>query len=146
MSSVPRSIINILQEKIEAQDNDLSIMKNEISHLRREQTTQRDLIASLKSSAADASWAITSVRRTQDQTTGDVRALKRVQERHNETLFLVEEVMMTSAVDVQNQEKRWHSVQQDLAQLTVQVNEDRGKVQGLHRAVDRLTKGRGRRP
>jgi len=56
-----------MQEKLEAQQRDMAILKNDVVRLRRDLSAERDLVTSLRSHAADASWAIADVKRGQDQ-------------------------------------------------------------------------------
>lgn len=129
---------------MDAQENDLSIMKNEISLLRREQTTQREQIASLTSSAKDASWAIASVKRSHDQMTGDVRALKRTQESYNDTIRVMRAEIANNSDAFLSGGKESRSVKQDLFQLRAQVTEDRERLDGLQRDVAQLRRTSGR--
>jgi hypothetical protein len=62
-----RSVINVLQEKQEAQERDMAIMKDDIARLRRELAAERELVKALKGQAADSTWAIADVKRGQDQ-------------------------------------------------------------------------------
>jgi len=56
-----------MQERQERQDRDMAILKNDIVKLRRELTNERELVKTLRTDAADASWAIADVKRAHDQ-------------------------------------------------------------------------------
>jgi len=56
-----------MQERQEAQERDMAILKNDISELRRDLKSKGELIKALRSHAADSSWAIADVKRGQDQ-------------------------------------------------------------------------------
>jgi len=57
----------VMQEKQQAQERDMATLKNDIVKLRRELTRERELVNTLRTHAADASWAIADVKRGQDQ-------------------------------------------------------------------------------
>jgi len=56
-----------MHEKQERQGRDMAILKNDISKLRRDLTSERELVMALRSHAADASWAVADVKRGHDQ-------------------------------------------------------------------------------
>jgi len=56
-----------MQEKQDRQERDMAILKNDIAKLRRDLTSERELVKTLRAHAADASWAIADVKRAQDQ-------------------------------------------------------------------------------
>jgi len=62
-----RSIINVMQERQDAQDRDMAILKDDIAQLRHQLTAERDVVHSLRAHAADAAWAIADVKRAHDQ-------------------------------------------------------------------------------
>jgi len=57
----------VMQEKQDRQERDMAILKNDIAKLRRDLTSERELVKALRTHAADASWAIADVKRGQDQ-------------------------------------------------------------------------------
>lgn len=65
--NVCRSVINVLQEKQEAQERDLAIMKDDLARLKRDLVAERELVRTLKTQTADSTWAIADVKRGQDQ-------------------------------------------------------------------------------
>jgi len=56
-----------MQEKLDAQERDMASLKDDVVKLRRDLSTERELVQTLRSHAADAAWAIADVKRGQDQ-------------------------------------------------------------------------------
>jgi len=65
------------------------------------------------------------------QTTSDLAALKRLQEQQNETMYLVEELMMSNAVEIISHNKHAVAVRHEIAQLQAEASNDRRRIREL---------------
>lgn len=71
------------------------------------------------------------------QVAGDLAVLKRLQEQQNETLYLVEELMMSNAVELISHNKHAVAVRHEIAQLQQEAAIDRGHIRTLNDLVQR---------
>lgn len=88
---ITRSILNLVQERQEAQEKDLQILKDTILELSKQQKVDRQSIQTLQKVAEDNAWGIGNLKTGNDQIKGDFIAFKALQEAHNETMSEVRE-------------------------------------------------------
>jgi len=67
----------------------------------------------------------------------DLTVLKRLQELQNETMIVVEEIIMSNALELVSHNKYAVAVRQDMARLQAQFADDHEHLQELHDALQR---------
>jgi len=67
----------------------------------------------------------------------DLTVLKRRQELQNETMIVIEEIIMSNALELVSHNKHAVAVRQDIARLQLHVADDREHLQQLHDTLQR---------
>ena len=67
----------------------------------------------------------------------DLTVLKRIQELQNETMIVIEEIIMSNALELVSHNKYAVAVREDVARLQAQLADDRQHLQQLHDALQR---------
>jgi len=105
-----RSVINVLQEKQDAQETNLAFLKDALSRLTGEHAHQREDITSLKTITSNTEWAIADVKHGQAQVASDLSALKRVQDELAADVRAVKRMqgLMTEDIKTVKSVSDWH--------------------------------------
>jgi len=74
---------------------------------------------------------------TVSKVVSDLTVLKRLQELQNETMIVIEEIIMSNALELVSHNKHAVAVRQDVARLQAQVADDRDHLHELHDNLQR---------
>ena len=71
------------------------------------------------------------------QVASDLTVLKWIQELQNETMIVIEDIIMSNALELVSHNKYAVAVRQDIARLQTQVTDDHDQIQQLNDALQR---------
>lgn len=69
-----RSILNIVQEKQDEQEQNIAFLKNELRQLRQQQDKEHRSVGQLRAAISDTAWGLSQLKSVQDQLKMDVEA------------------------------------------------------------------------
>lgn len=124
----PRSVLTVIQERQDKQEEDLSILKNEISKVRRDAQLNRQVTTALKALVGDNAWAVNDLKVDQRELRSDYDAMKSVQEEQNETHLRLADNAERTEEDVASHQDVLDELEVELAEIKKTVREDRRSV------------------